>query len=631
MATLAQIKEALAASKTATETKPSATLGDIKSAITAQQALPNTPATEIKGSQSFAPVNTDIPQLDTAGDILPPDDKPFTEGRDVEQDFRNTLIPPSVIPQVSLQLKGMGFGVEALRHGGEELIRATMSVLPGVDVVTDYKQKRINRNKVIDKYASNLSERDQSILGSGKMVGQFGPLFLVNPATAAGRITTGGTTSLALPTEGDNPHLFTQERTMNLIVGTGGSAALEGLFKTGRALIGKSKDGVNRVTEFFTRSGGEKVSLRGVKPEAVKESLATTERLGVKPLTPGESSMDDAVIAREATSIRGLRADDQLATSQTNIARDESMSKVIVDSINRIVPEGDVVAAKQLKELYTPAFQTPVPLTTISSMSSNPLYQKALKSMQSRPSTMDEFNALPDGSLGQVELVRREISSVANSMSKSIESTTRAEARGWQELNKSMKTSLAGLSPEYKMALPLAQRMIVKKRIIKDLEKLPTEAKPDGVSVFNTTPNQFFKQILGTTEKRKELSRQLGNVIGAEKRMDDLAFILARMDKGPMKAISGESDRLIQGGTMGQGSAGVVVTNVMAFMRGRHNLAMVELITNGKWANALAKTRKIKDPKEQLEALTVVLTTVMADNIAEMKQAAREPILESQQ
>jgi hypothetical protein len=585
------------------------------------------PPTSVPTPESRVPVNTDIPQLDTSGDIFPPDDKPFTEGRDIEQDSQTKVIPP----EIPLLLKGMGFGVEALRHGGEELIRATMSVLPGVDVVTDYKQKRKNRNKVIGEWASNLSERDQSILNSGKMVGQFGPLFLVNPATAAGRITTSGATSLALPTEGDNPHLFSQERTMNLITGVGGSAALEGVFKAGRILIGKSKGKADKVTEFFSRKGGEKAAIKGVKPEDVKRSLHATERLGVKPLTPGESSMDSAILKREDAAVRGLNADAQLATSQTKTARDSEISTVVTKSINNIVPEGDVAAAKSLEALYTPAFQTPVPPTTLNTITSHSLYQKALKSMKTRTATMDEFHTLPDGSLGQVELVRREISATANSMSKSIESTVQREASAWKDLNKSIKTSLSGISPDYKRAVPIAQRVIVKRRIIKDLDGLPTIAKPEGVGIYNATPNQFFKAILGSPEKRKELARQLKNVVGAEKRMDDLSFILSKMEKGPLKAISAEADRMIQSGGMGQGSTGVAVTNMMAFMRGRHNLAMVELITNGKWANALSKTRKIKDPKEQLEALTVVLTTVMADNIAEMKQAAREPILESQQ
>ena len=628
MATLAEIKKALAEAKSSTTPAPEASLTDIKSAITAQRALP-VEAPPVGGgiSQSVAPVMTDIPQLDTGGDILPPDDKPFTEGRDIEQDFRTKVIPP----EIPLQLKGMGFGVEALRHGGEELIRAAASVLPGVDVVTDYKQKRKNRNKVIDTWASSLSERDQSILGSGKMVGQFGPLFLVAPATTPGIIAAGGATSMALPTEGDNPHLFTQERTMNLVKGTVGSAALLGIFKTGRALIGKSTLGVNKVTEFFSRKGGEKVALKGVKPEDVKESLHATERLGIKPLTPGESSIDEAILAREIKGVSGLNAEAQLAASQTKTAREIEMSKVVNDSINRIVPEGDIDAAKMLKALYTPAFQTPVPPTMLAKLTAQPLYQKALKAMQNRSSTMEEFHTLPDGSLGQVELVRREISATANSMSKSRESTTRSDARGWKELNKLMKTSLTGISSEYKKALPLAQRMIVKKRILKDLESLPTKAKPEGVSVYNATPNQFFKEILGSPAKRNELARQLGNVTGAKKRMDDLSFILAKMERGPLKGISAEFDQAVKGGTMGQGSSGVVATNVMAFMRGRHNLAMVEIITNGKWANALAKTREIKDPKKQLEALTTVLTTVMADNIDEMTQAAREPILESQQ
>lgn len=622
MATLAQVKEAIARSGAAAATKPAVSLQQVKSAIAEQMVSPTLQIAP-QDTRSGAPVDTDIPQLDPSGDILPSGGIPFTEGRDVEQDFRTNIIPP----ETQLQLKGMWFGVEALLHGGEELARATISVVPGIDIITDYKQTRKNRNKVIDKWASNLSDRDQKVLATGKFTGQFGPLFLVNPATAVGRIAAGGATSLALPTEGENPHLFTQERTMNLIIGTGGAGAVDGIFKAGRALIGKSVESVRGVTSFFTRKGGERAAVAGVEPTSVERTLKTTGRLGVKPLTPAEATQNPAILARERAAISGLSGERQLQVSQTQQVREAEISDVIVNSINRIVPEGDVAAAKQLQEFYTPAFQTKVPVGLLNKITSSPLYEKAFKSMQTSPSVMKEYHALPDGSLGQVELVRREISRMANSLGKSIESTSRNEARGWQELNGEVKRALTGLSDDYRKALPLAQRMIVKKRILADLDELATVAKPDGVSVYNATPGQFFKAILGTTAKRKELARQLKNVIGAEKRMDDLAFILARMEKGPMKAITGESDRFVQGGTLGQGSLGIAVSNAMAFMRGRHNLAMVELITNGKWANALAKTRKIKDPQEQLEALTVVLTTVMADNIDEMQKEATKPIL----
>jgi hypothetical protein len=73
---------------------------------------------------------------------------------------------------------------------------------------------------------------------------------------------------------------------------------------------------------------------------------------------------------------------------------------------------------------------------------------------------------------------------------------------------------------------------------------------------------------------------------------------------------------------MGLNKAGIAIVNTISYLRGRHNQALIEVVTNGKWQNSLQKVRKIKDPSKQLEALATALAYVTASSLTSAKAQA---------
>ena len=88
----------------------------------------------------------------------------------------------------------------------------------------------------------------------------------------------------------------------------------------------------------------------------------------------------------------------------------------------------------------------------------------------------------------------------------------RQKAGALRSVNSLIKGALKKSSDEYALALPIAQRQIAQKRIMDDLAEVKTKASPEGTSIYNVTPDQFYDKILSTPQQRAELTRQLKNV-----------------------------------------------------------------------------------------------------------------------
>ena len=254
----------------------------------------------------------------------------------------------------------------------------------------------------------------------------------------------------------------------------------------------------------------------------------------------------------------------------------------------------------------------------------NGIYKAAEESLLSDPAKAANFSSLEKGSLGQVEMIRREISNKAHAAATSIDSTQRQKASALRSVNKGIKQALRNADEAYAEALPIAQRQIAQKRIMEELAKVPTKASQKGTSIYNATPNQFYDTILSTPEKRNELSRQLKEVGGSSQAIDDLSFILARIKNTPFNALKAKGSDGINVATMGMGKEGIAIFNTIGFIKGRHNQAMLDVVTDGKWQNSLKKVRKIKDPVKQREALSTALAYITATTIADATKEEEE-------
>ena len=521
------------------------------------------------------------------------------------------------------ELAGQGFlrGVEKVGAGFQELGRSAITELTGFDVLSDWKKQRIGKEQEINDYVTQMNYAEQLAYGSAAMTGETASYVGALPAkTAKSILATSAVLGASLSTS--DGALISQERTMNMLVAANLGLAPTALLNTGKYLAGKViVDPLKKAVDFFSARGGRKKALEGVTAPAVQEAVDAGSRLGVR-ITPAEASANQVILTREAGAFSGLNPEKALVAQDIRMQRDSELAGVVGSFIKNIVPEGKEVAKATLTSLYKKAFDVTMKPKFLQNLEDNPIFKAAKKSLMADPAKALNFTSLREGSLGQVEMVRREISSKAHAATTSIDTLERQKAGALRSVNSLIKGALKKSSDEYALALPIAQRQIAQKRILDRLAEIKTKGVPEGTSIYNATPDQFYDAILATPQQRTELARQLKDVGGSSQAIDDLAFILARLKNTPFKALNAaEQGAVAQSGSFGFGKLGVVAANTISYMRGRHNQAMLDIVTNGKWQNSLIKVKKIKDPVKQREALSTTLAYITASNVAEASQS----------
>jgi len=524
------------------------------------------------------------------------------------------------------ELAGQGFlrGVEKVGAGVQELGRSAITELTGFDVLSDWKDQRIGKEQEIKDYLDKMNYAEQLTYGSASMTGETASYIAALPAKTAKTIL-GTSAVLGASLSTSDGALISQERTMNMLVAANLGLAPTALINTGKFLAGKMiADPIKKAVDFFSARGGRKKALEGVTAPAVQDAVDAGSRLGVR-ITPAEASANQVILTREAGAFSGLNPEKALVAQEIRMQRDSELADVVGSFVKNIVPEGREVAKSTLTLLYKKAFDVTMKPKFLQNLEDNPIFKAAKKGLMVDPAKAAKFNALREGSLGQVEMVRREISSNAHAASTSIDTLERQKAGVLRSVNSLIKGALKKSSDEYALALPIAQRQIAQKRILDRLSQIKTKGVPEGTSIYNATPDQFYDSILATPYQRTELARQLKDVGGSSQAIDDLAFILARLKNTPFKALNAaEQGAVAQSGSFGFGKIGVVVANTISYMRGRHNQAMLDIVTNGKWQNSLNKVKKIKDPVKQREALSTTLAYITASNVAQASQSSEQ-------
>tara|TARA_R110000796_G_scaffold166118_1_gene282996 strand:- start:43 stop:1803 length:1761 start_codon:yes stop_codon:yes gene_type:complete len=520
------------------------------------------------------------------------------------------------------ELAGQGLlrGIEKVGAGVQELGRSAFKEVTGIDVLSDWKEQRIQSEKEISDYVGKMNAKEQAAFGGLYNVGETGSYIAALPATTAKAILSSSALLGASMSTSDGA-LLSQERTMNMLVAANSGLVPTALFNAGKFLVGKTiTDPLTKVFDLFSTKGGSKKAVEGIKSPDVQDAVDAADRLGVR-ITPAEASANQVILTREAGAFGGLNPEKALVAQDIRLQRDTELAEVVGSFVKSIVPEGREAAKSTLGSLYKTAFDVRMSPKFVVKLRENAIFSAAEKRVMSDPAKAAKFKLLKEGSLGQVEMVRREISNSAHAATTSIDTLERQKAGALRSVNSLIKGALKNSSEEYALALPIAQRQIAQKRIMDDLAKVKTKASPEGTSIYNVTPDQFYDKILSTPQQRAELARQLKNVGGSSQAIDDLAFILARLKNTPFKALNAaEAARAAQSGSFGFGKLGVVAANTISYMKGRHNQAMLDIVTNGKWHKSLNKVKKIKDPTKQREALSTALAYISASNVAKASQ-----------
>jgi len=557
-------------------------------------------------SPSSAPVNTGGVSVDSLlQNMGKPDKKPEAANAGVGTGYA--------------ELAGQGLlrGIEKVGAGVQELGRSAVTEVTGIDVLTEWKDQRIQSEKEITDYVGKMNAKEQAAYGVPYNLGEIGSYIAALPATTA-KAVLGSSALLGASMSTSDGAFLSQERTMNMLVAANSGLVPTALFNTGKLLVGKAiTDPLTKVFDLFNAKGGRKKALEGIKSPDVQDAVDAADRLGVR-ITPAEASANQVILTREAGAFGGLNPEKALVAQDIRVQRDAELAEVVGSFVKSIVPEGKETIKSTLGSLYKTAFDVRMSPKFVVNLRENAIYSAAEKRVMSDPAKAAKFNLLKEGSLGQVETVRREISNSAHAATTSIDTVERQKAGALRSVNSLIKGALKNSSDEYALALPMAQRQIAQKRIIDDLAKVKTKASPEGTSIYNVTPDQFYDKILATPQQRAELARQLKNVGGSSQAIDDLAVILARLKNTPFKSLNAaEQARVAQSGSFGFGKAGVVAANTISYMKGRHNQAMLDIVTNGKWHKSLNKVKAIKNPVKQREALSTALAYITASNVAE--------------
>lgn len=521
------------------------------------------------------------------------------------------------------KLAGQGLlrGIEKVGAGVQELGRSAVTEVTGIDVLSDWKDQRIQSEKEISDYVGKMNAKEQAAYGVPYNIGETGSYIAALPATTA-KAVLGSSALLGASMSTSDGALLSQERTMNMLVAANSGLVPTALFNAGKFLVGKTiTDPLTKVFDLFSTKGGSKKAVEGIKSPAVQDAVDAADRLGVR-ITPAEASANQVILTREAGAFGGLNPEKALVAQDIRLQRDTELAEVVGSFVTSIVPEGRKAAASTLGSLYKTAFDVRMSPKFVVKLRENEIFSAAEKRVMSDPAKAAKFKLLEEGSLGQVEMVRREISNSAHAATTSIDTLEQQKAGALRSVNSLIKGALKNSSEEYALALPIAQRQIAQKRIMDDLAKVKTKSSPEGTSIYNVTPDQFYDKILSTPQQRAELTRQLKNVGGSSQAIDDLAVILARLKNTPFKALNAaEAARAAQSGSFGFGKIGVVAANTISYMKGRHNQAMLDIVTNGKWHKSLNKVKAVKDPVKQREALSTALAYITASNVAEASQA----------
>mgnify|MGYP003630231165 FL=1 len=514
--------------------------------------------------------------------------------------------------------KGLLYGVEKVGAGLQGLGRSAITDITGIDVISDFAEMRVEQDQNYADYIDSMTDWEHKAFWLGGHTGETASLLAALPARTPTAIVAGSAIiGASEPTQ--DTGLISQERTMNMLIAANSGMLPDALLNTGKFLVGKAAN----VYKYVSKSGGRQAAVEGVTEDAVKEAIDSADRLGIK-LTPAEATANQVILTREATALGGLNEERSLKALELKIQRDRELADTIGDFVEGILPEGREVAKSTLNTLYDRAFKTRMSTPFLERLEKNGIYKAAEESLLSDPAKAANFSSLEKGSLGQVEMIRREISNKAHAAATSIDSTQRQKASALRSVNKGIKQALRNADEAYAEALPIAQRQIAQKRIMEELSKVPTKASQKGTSIYNATPNQFYDTILSTPEKRNELSRQLKEVGGSSQAIDDLSFILARIKNTPFNALKAKGSDGINVATMGMGKEGIAIFNTIGFIKGRHNQAMLDVVTDGKWQNSLKKVRKIKDPVKQREALSTALAYITATTIADATKEEEE-------
>ena len=420
----------------------------------------------------------------------------------------------------------------------------------------------------------------QSAAGKvGKFTGEVAP-FMVLPGGAVGGVmkkmavnATAGSVAAALqPTTGETTDEVNDQRVINTLVGTGVGFLLPGVF----ALTGKTKQGIEKGVQMFTRAGGRKSVIKSVvdanAADTFSDVAARAKRLDTF-LTPAEATNMRELVARESSM---SLSDDVLKRLDTVlISRDKKLTKSIQEVIEEVAPD-DPARAGLIKEGYDALLRTRYSPKMLRSIESDPVLNRQWKSFLRNRDFRPLLDQMPEDSLGRLEKFRGFIRANAQAQRKKGHGDV---AKVLDEKATDLTNFLDVAAPDFAVARREAQLNIIKRNMKEGLASIKGSGKIDGDVV--PTPVQFYQKFLKSESDFGDLYKQLAidHPHTAEKLLN-LRTVLSGVEGSPLEKVFKVHELFERTRTLGQGAPGIVFVEAQRTLRNNFFNGVIDAVTD---------------------------------------------------
>lgn len=312
-----------------------------------------------------------------------------------------------------------------------------------------------------------------------------------------------------------------------------------------------------------------------------QERLGAAERLGLEYITPAEATGSKYLGKLEGGM--GKTPEGASTLLERAEARESSETKAIDNLLKTIFdPNHPIENSKKINELYKVAESKNVPLDKLKNLENNEIFKKAVKDMQKSAAYREELKGVDKNSIQYLDKIKESLYDMA-------ESAPSREARKIDKVRKQIVDLADKSSPEYKEARSLAERQLTRQNIEKFFDKRRREGIPMG-------------QLLKSEAGMQELQMHLRNVPEAQQQLKDMKLVFEKLipsqSARAAAALAGTS--MDRPRSFGQYAERFIEEKLFS---SKNDKALVELITNPKWADELKKLEKVSNKEELLSKL----------------------------
>ena len=509
---------------------------------------------------------------------------------------------PSFLHELGQSTKAFSSGViQGVKHTGQMVGRAGIKAagMLGIEDPAVAKRAVSMMDEDVAEEKAKQSYRDQqqfpgykTPLGVGKFVGKTAPYGAIPGGATGGllrRVATGAAGGAVAGYVNDNTLLGT-------VLG-GGVPGLLGAIKGIKGWLFPSKtQAAQEVVGEIARTGQKQT----------EEVLSAAQRTGVK-VTPAEATGSPIL----ATMEKGARVSKakQAEIASTLEARSQILNQKTKQLVTDMVPEGDEVAAALSNKLYKEVDATALPPPIMDRLKQNPIIKKALSIIKKDPAYRVDLQK--PGTVGELRAANDAIADLIKGAAPKAK-TNLIDAR--VKLTK----ELDAIAPQYAQARAIQQRIILKDKTIKQLDKI---TKLSGKN--EATLDQTARALWGTPTKQKSFLEAVQVSGGNVQQAKDVIRLISATSKSPLKMLAGKKPAGMP--LTGAREISAMIMNTIGKVRtGLYNKGLVNLMLDPKWSQEVARAAANNSPAAFAALATkAAIGHLPAENTATPKQTAQ--------